>query len=246
MMHLLLAVLAAIPPCWGIYDVALTHSAASAHPPYITYDERISIAHDGESLLYSSAHIDYRDDGIARVADARFDYSPFVTRNLEPGPPELGPYGPGRSMWLPPPPGEPTIAALRANGNVTCALEGKERLKSHDVYHLAFRGANTARAHLDDLWVDVQSHDIWRLKVTGPVTLLADANSSIGLGSYDIEMAYRGPYLVVDHVVWSYRERVYSQNAYYTGEYTFSDFAFPRALPASYFASVAQPLEQAQ
>ncbi|HET9095514.1 MAG TPA: hypothetical protein VFN37_02535 [Candidatus Baltobacteraceae bacterium] len=246
MIHLLLAALTATPSCWDIYDKALTHSAASAHPPYITYDERISITDDDESLLRSAAHIDYRDDGMARVADERFDYAPILTREVEPGPPELGPYGPGRSMWLAPPPGVPTIAVLRARGMVRCANEGMERLKSREVYHLAFRGANPARAHLDDLWIDAHSYDIWRLRVTGPVALLASANSSIGLGKYDVEMAYQGPYLVVDHVVWSYRERIYSQYADYTGEYTFSDFAFPRELPPSFFASVAQPLEQPQ
>jgi hypothetical protein len=35
--------------------------------------------------------------------------------------------------------------------------------------------------------------------------------------------------------VWSYRRREYSQYAVYFGEYTFSNYAFPATLPASYF-----------
>lgn len=246
MIHMLLAALAAMPSCWGIYDAALTHSAAAPHPPYITYDERVSVNQDGEALLRSAAHIDYRDDGIARVADERFAYDPFVTRNVEPGPPELGPYGSGRSMWLPQAPGVPTIAALRATGKVSCSIAGVGPYRSRQAYHLIFRGAIPARPHLDDLWVDVQSHDIWRVDVTGPVDLLAGADSSIGLGKYEIELTYSGPYLVVDHVTWRYRQRVYSQEADYTAEYSFSGFAFPRELPSSYFASISQPLEQSQ
>lgn len=240
-----IAALASMPSCWSIYDKALTVSASAPHPPYISYTERIAVTEDGESLLTSRAHIDYRDDGVARVADERFAYSPFLTSSVEPGPPELGPYGPGRSMWLPVSPGVPIIAAVRANGSVTCTIGGRERYRSHDVYHLVLRGANPSRAHLNDLWIDVRSYDIWKLGITGPVQLLGESGS-LGLADYQVELAYQGPYLVVDHVVWSYRRRMYSQEAHFFAEYSLSGFAFPRELPPSYFASVTQPLEQPQ
>jgi hypothetical protein len=45
--------------------------------------------------------------------------------------------------------------------------------------------------------------------------------------------------LVVDHVVWQYDRREYSQMSRYFGEYTLSGYRFPGSLPASYFGAAA-------
>lgn len=231
-----LAALAALPPCWSLYDTALTHSASAAHPPYVTYDERISVMADGAPVLYSGATIDYRDDGLARVSDERFDYHPFVTRATEPGPPEIGPYGRTRTMWLPQAPGLPIIADVRSSGGVTCTVVDEELYKDHDTYHLAFTGAQETRPHLQEMWIDRRSHDIWKLVLTGPVPLIDESGNSRGLAQFQVELAYNGPHLVVKHVVWTYRLREYSQYVDYFGEYVFDDFRFPQTLPDSYFA----------
>lgn len=244
MLHsLVLAALAALPPCWDVFDSALRHSANAPHPPYVTYSERISITADRRPLLISFAHVDYRDDGLARVSDERFNYEPFVTRHAEPGPPELGPYGSGRAMWLPGPSGLRTIAQARTLGRVTCTIADEEEYKSHDTYHLTFGGGVRGRPQLEALWIDTRSHDIWKLIVTGPVRFLDNPNHPYGLAEFQVELGYSGPYLVVDHVVWTYRRHEYSQYVNYFGEYTFSGYAFPQTLPAAYFGGGAAALQ---
>jgi hypothetical protein len=236
MIHvLLLAAVGVLPPCWDVFDSALRHSASAAHPPYVTYDERISVLQDGAPLFTSNAHIDYRDDGIARVSDARFNYEPFITRRTEPGPPELGPYGKGRTMWLPDENGLPTIAQIRAAGSMTCTIADEEWYKTHDTYHLVFRGAAEDRPTLKDLWVDTRSRDVWKVILTGPVSFWDDPQSTRALAEFQVELGYSGPYLVVNHVVWSLSRREYSQRVTYFGEYTYSGYSFPLAMPASYF-----------
>lgn len=236
MLHLVaLAALAALPQCWSLYDAALAHSAAASHPAYVTYNERISITMDGARVLYSLANIDYRDDGLARVWDERFDYHPYVTRSTEPGPPVIGPYGEARLMWLPSAAGLPVIAQVRSSGDVRCTIVGEETYKTHDTYHLTFTGAPDDKPHLKDLWVDRTSHDVWKLIVSGPVLIADDDGRVSGLADYEVELGYSGAHLVVNHIVWSYRLRRYSQYVDYFGEYVFDGFAFPQTLPDSYF-----------
>lgn len=233
------AALTAFPACWSLYDAALTHSASAAHPPYVSYNERVSVTADGAPVLYSTATIDYRDDGMARVSDERFDFRPFVTSATEPGPPEIGPYGGGRTMWLPQAPGLPIIADVRSAGNVKCTIVDEETYKDHDTYHLAFSGAVETKPHLQELWIDTRSHDIWKLVLTGPVPLIDEGGNSRGLAQFQVELGYNGPHLVVKHVVWTYRLRQYSQYVDYFGEYVFDGFTFPARLPDSYFADTA-------
>jgi len=240
---LLLTALSALPRCWDVYDAALTHNAGAAHPPFISYTERISVTEDGAPLLVSFAEVDYRDDdGLARVSDERFDYQPYLTRHAEPGPPELGPYGNERALWLPDTSGLRVIARVRSGGRLKCTLADEEAYKGHDTYHLAFTGTDANRPHLDDLWVDTRTNDIWKLIVTGPISGLE--GDPHGVAEFQVELGYAGPYLLVNHVVWSYRKREYSQYVNYFGEYTFSGYAFPRDLPSSYFAPSSAALRE--
>jgi hypothetical protein len=244
MIHALaLAALGAIPPCWDLFDAALRHSAMAVHPPYVTYSERIVVSEDGAPLMRSVAHVDYRDDGLSRVSDERFNFQPFITRHAEPGPPELGPYGRGRVTWLPETDTLPIIAHVRSLGNIRCTVAGEESYKAHDTYHLVFSGASSDRPALKDLWIDTRSQDVWKVILTGPVTFWDDPERSRALAEFQVELGYSGPYLVVNHVVWAYSRRQYSQRVNYFGEYTYEGYSFPDALPASYFADSATALK---
>jgi len=225
------------PQCWDIFDGALRRSALADHPAFITYNERIAVTADEQTVLYSMAHVDYRDDGTARVEDERFGFQPFITRHAEPGPPELGPYGRDRFSWVPADAVDgsyPIIARVRVQGNVICNLGGIESYKGHQVYHLIFGNTQLDRPTVKEMWVDKGSQDIWKLTVSGYVYFV-DMDAPPPLTDFQVELAYAGPYLVVDHVVWAYRRHEFSQYTNYFGEYTLTGFNFPEALPAAYF-----------
>lgn len=236
---LVLAAAIGIPPCWDIFDSALRHSAMAQHPAYVSYNEHINVTQDEHRLVQSVAHVDYRDDGVARVSDERFNFEPILTRHEEPGPPELGPYGRKRAIWLPQDQVFPTIATVRSQGDIACRVTGVETYKGHATYHLSFENVRHDRPSLKALWVDTASKDIWKLIVSGYVNFADDPGAAPGLADFEVELAYSGPYLMVDHVVWQYDRREYSQVSRYFGEYTLSDYNFPGSLPKSYFADAA-------
>lgn len=238
MLPALLLAAAGAAPCWDLFDAALRRSASAAHPAYVTYDERIHVTQDDQRLIQTIAHVDYRDDGVARVRDERFDFTPILTRHQEPGPPELGPYGSDRDTWLPQVHMLPTIAAVRADGDLRCTDEGVEPYKGHQTYHLHFDNAEPGRPTLKDMWVDATSHDVWKLIVSGYVHFADDPGARPGLADFQVELGYAGNYLVVKHVVWAYSRHVYSQTSEYFGEYTLSDYRFPANLPAEYFGAI--------
>ena len=78
--------------------------------------------------------------------------------------------------------------------------------------------------------------------VSGYVVFVDDPSTAPALANFEVELGYSGPYLVVNHVVWSYRRHVFSQYANYFGEYTLGNFSFPDRLPASYFGEDAAML----
>ena len=235
---LLLAATMGTPPCWEVYDAAVRRRAAAAHPAYVTYDERISLIANDQQIVRSSAHIDYRDDGVARVSDTRFDNDPFVTLTTDPGPPELGPYGGNRLSWLPLGTAGSTpmrvIGDVRAHGNLSCTLRDVVTYRGHRSYRVSIGNVPLDRPAVKELLIDTQSFDIWKLVVRGFV-LFTGTDTAASLTDFQVEMAYAGPYLVVDHVTWHYRLRQYSQYDRLFGEYYFSDFDFPKSMPAALF-----------
>jgi hypothetical protein len=232
---IVLAAALGVPPCWNIYDSALRHSAMASHPAYVSYDERILITQDDQRLVESTAHVDYRDDGLALVRDERFNFQPILTRHTEPGPPVLGPYGASRDTWLPQADVLPTIARVRAQGDVRCDVTDVEEYKGHITYHLLFSGAPSTVPSLKAMWVDTGSEDIWKVIVSGYVRFADDSDGPLPLADFEVELEDAGRYLVVDHVVWSYRRHEYSQISNYFGEYTLSGYSFPDSLPSSEF-----------
>lgn len=233
---LVLAVAFASSQCWNVYDDALRHSALAAHPPYVSYDVLTDVTEDEQPLVYSHAHILYRDDGMARVLDERFNYEPIITRHTEPGPPVIGPYGRRRAAWLPQDINLPIIADVRSQGSVDCGM-AEELYRGRPTYHLTFTGGHVDdRAAVKQMWIDTSSHDVWKLIVSGPVAFADDPGGEHPLADFEVELGYTGPYLLVNHVVWKYRRREFSQYATYFAEYTLSSYSFPSELPASYFA----------
>lgn len=240
LLSIVLAAAINAPACWDIFDRALRHSASASHPQYVSYDERILVTEDEQRLVQSTAHVDYRDDGLALVRDERFAFQPILTRHTEPGPPELGPYGAQRDTWLPQPDVFPTIATVRSQGDLSCKFGDVEEYKGHRTYRLNFVGAGTrARPTLKALWIDTASAVIWKIIVSGYVRFDDDQYAEKSLADFEVELGYAGPYLVVNHVVWSYSRHEYSQTAKYFGEYTLSGYTFPTALPAAYFTNTA-------
>ena len=235
-----LAAVMSTPPCWSIFDGALRRSAASTHPQFVSYDERILVTQDSQRLVQSTAHVDYRDDGLALVRDERFDFQPILTRHTEPGPPELGPYGSERETWLPGRDVFPTIANVRAQGDLTCSLADVEQYKGHSTYHLVFTGPGGNRPALKALWVDTGSGVIWKVIVSGYVRFDDDPYGEHPLADFEVELSFADRYLVVNHVVWAYQRREYSQTSDYFGEYTLTGYQFPSKLPQTYFTSTAQ------
>jgi hypothetical protein len=235
---LVLAAIGAAPSCWDIFDTALRHSAMASHPAYVSYDEHIHVTQDDQRLVQSVAHVVYRDDGLAWVRDERFDFTPILTRHEEPGPPELGPYGSERDAWIPQLQLLPTIADVRAQGDMSCSNLGEEPYKGHSTFHLRFAQQRPDRPSLKELWVDTVSHDIWKLIVSGYVRFDDDPGARPGLADFQVELGYAGPYLVVNHVVWEYSRRVYSQTSVYFAEYNLGGYSFPGSLPASYFGAI--------
>lgn len=233
---LVLAVALGSSQCWNIYDAALRHSALSAHPAYVSYNVITRVTEDQQPLVYSRSHVDYRDDGLARVLDERFNFEPILTRHTEPGPPVIGPYGARRAQWLPKDNELPIIADVRSESSVTCTFTNEE-YQGRPTYHIVFRSPHiNERAGVKQMWIDMDSQDVWKLIVSGPVSFADDPGGEHPLADFEVELSYTGPYLLVRHVVWQYRRKEYSQYATYFAEYTLSSFSFPDRLPAAYFA----------
>ncbi|GAC1656240.1 MAG: hypothetical protein NVS9B12_07890 [Vulcanimicrobiaceae bacterium] len=228
----------ALPDCWTVTFAALKHRAASAHPPYISYAEAGSIMQDERTLLSTHPTIVYRDDGILRVTDNGFTY---LTRTAEPGPPELGPYGDRRSMWLPidesADPSLPLIGSVHTRSSMLkCTNQGIDVFKDHVTYKLAFTTRYPDRPSLKTLWIDTRSWEIWKVVVSGPAPVVMGGGRGLPLADFEIELTQVDEYVVVSHVTWKFSFHEFWQTSNFFGEYYYSAFEFPKAVPPDYFA----------
>jgi len=241
---LVLAAAAAGTSCWNVYDAALGHSAQAARPPYVTYVEQISIQYGDPSTAQAlkpstyagSARVQYRGDGLARVEDERFGNAPIVTSVLDPGPPELGPYGDRQSIWEGVHYVLPLISSVRAKSSVTCTLSAG-LYQGRQVYHLEFRGASPKIPHLDDLWVDAQSNDIWKVALEAPLSFNFGYVPSVDPVHFEVDLGYEGRYLVVQHVRSEVRVPTHGQLMHVVAQYAYGEYAFPAQLPQKVFES---------
>ena len=144
--------------CWHLVLGAIAHEAAAAHPSYITYSENVDIASGGRPFIYYDTDIVYRSDGVAYIKDGRFARA-FVSDELEPGPPVLGPYGGARRGWLPENlTGEfETIASVENVPQLSCRDEGDETIDGERYAHLVVGVADEHRPALKEIWVNRQS-----------------------------------------------------------------------------------------
>lgn len=241
---LVLAAATSVPSCWDVYDAAIGHSAQAARPPYITYVERIAIQYGDPSTSQAlkpstyagNARVEYRSDGLARVQDERFGNAPILTSILDPGPPELGPYGARQSIWEGVHYALPLISSVRAKSSVTCTLSAQP-YQGRQTYHLQFRGASPKVPHLDDLWVDGQTHDIWKVALEAPLSFNFGYEQSVDPVHFEIDLGYEGPYLVVQHVRSETHVATHGQFMHVVWQYAYADYAFPPQLPQGVFES---------
>lgn len=231
-----------LPDCWDVAYGAIHHRAEAPHPPFIIYSERMLIAGDGRPLLQNRENVIYRDDGLARISDDRFDGHAYLTNLTDPGPPELGPYGNRRSMWLPIQESDysklPLIGEVRSRNpsGLSCTNDGIERYKDHDTYLLSFTTQFPERPSLKALWVDVHTSEIWKVILTGYLPIaLTDNPKNARLTDFEVELQEEGRYLVVNHVTWKYRYHQYDQYSNLFGEYYYTGFQFPSDLPSTAF-----------
>lgn len=244
-LSIVLAVCACMAParaagdCWSIIYGAIRHRAQAQHPPFILYDQRSQVSQDGATLWRTSEEIAYRDDGVARIVDERFARIPYVTRQTDPGPPVLGPYGDRRQNWLQidtTDPHVPLIGQVRTASSLQCQLVGDERYRGYETYHLRISGGDPTKPLLREAWVDRNSADFWKITVSSDFPQAAGFNAPAhSVVLYEIELSQTGPYILVDHITWKCVVHEFSQWSNVFGEYYLSNFSFPPSVPKSYF-----------
>jgi hypothetical protein len=212
-------------------------SAEAAHPRYISYDEDIYVLAHGSQMVRERAHVDYRDDGIALILDDRYGQDPVFTTRLEPGPPELGPYGQARAGWMDDGswPGMRTVANVRVDSSETCTNAGLETQGGSPSYHLVFTRPNPESPGLKGLWVDASTSEIHRLLLVGQLRFKGAMTTEPA--DFDLQLSHVDGFNVVTHVMWS--------QSGWSGEYTLLNFAFPSSLSeldsAATHASLVDP-----
>ncbi|MGB6985003.1 MAG: hypothetical protein WBD74_03380 [Candidatus Aquilonibacter sp.] len=230
MTGLLLAV-ALSDACWHLVFAAIRHDAAAPHPQYISYSENVGITADDRPYFKNDVDVVYRDDGISYVDDTRWS-KPFVSDQLEPGPPVLGPYDKARYGWLPQ---EllggrlQTIASVESVPKLPCTDEGDETIDSVRYAHLVLGVADKSLPALKQIWIDRQSLWIPRLIVSGVLLRQNYAVFGHGLADYQVDMQNLGGYAVVRTVRWTSRVRWYDMTTKLDAVYTFSNYRFTAA-----------------
>lgn len=237
MLGFVVAAVLSAPACWDIYDQALRHRAASSQPPYVQYTQRTVLSADGSEVERANASMSWRSDGLTRVRDDRFPGFTFVTDRPDPGPPQLGPYGASRLSWLPTPSGIPLIGQVRAHDATSCTNLGIESYRGHQVYHLMLEPYDNGKPSVKELWIDTASADIWKAVVSGYLTLTDADEARRPLIDFAIELSPQGPYVMIDHITWSYRVRVYSQYSELFGEYYLGGYSYPTTMDDRVFDS---------
>jgi hypothetical protein len=217
--------------CWHLVFAAMRHDAAAPHPQYISYSENVDIVANRHPFLYYDIDIVYRDDGLAYVDDARYG-QPFVSDELDPGPPVLGPYGKARSGWLLTglPGGQlPTIASVENVPQRPCTDEGDETIDGVRYAHLVLGAADPSRPAPKEIWINRQSFEIPRLIVSGYLLHQSYAIFEHRLADYQVDLQNLDGYAVVRTIRWTSRIRWYAQSTKFDAVYTFGNYRFTAA-----------------
>jgi hypothetical protein len=224
--------------CWQFVYRAIEHSAAEAHPPYISYSESGDIVQDGRLLERIDAQITYRDDGIASVDDDRWVH-PFLSRVLDPGPPVLGPYSDRRATWLSLDEDPYALFSIIADVHnppiERCVELGTQTIDGTTVVHIVIPDAALDRPAIKSLWINPSTLDFVRVVVSdwiGVWTEDEDA-SQRALADYTVDVTRVNAYAVVRRVSWQLRLKVFSQESTTMGSFDFTGFSFESTPPQS-------------
>ncbi len=211
--------------CWRLVFSAIRHDAAAPHPQYISYSENVDVTANDHPFFKNNVDVVYRDDGISYVDDTRWS-KPFVSDQLEPGPPVLGPYDKARYGWLP---AEllggrlQTIASVENIPKLPCTDEGDDTIDGARYAHLVLGVADKSLSALKEIWIDRESLTIPRLIVSG---VLLYYRNGRGLADYQVDMQNIGGYAVVRTVRWTSRVHWYDQTTDLDALYTFGNYRF--------------------
>lgn len=220
--------------CWQFVYRIIERNAASPHVPFISYSETERITDHGQRYEEAAANITYRDDGMAYVDDDRFVH-PFVSTFLEPGPPVLGPYGPGRrESWLAfeqPARGLDVIADARTDERTACVDLGDQTIDGARYAHIVFPESPANVPSLKALWVDRQTFRVQRLIVSGWITFSTESGMVHDLTSYTVDLRRIGGIDVLHDVWWNYTYSVYGQRSRLDAHYSFANFRFDTKPP---------------
>lgn len=215
--------------CWHLVLGAIAHDAAASHPPYITYSENVDIAEDGQRFLYYDVDVVYHDNGVAYIDDKRWG-RPFVTDQLDPGPPVLGPYSDARRGWLPTEmlvDGRlETIASVENIPHLPCTDRGDETIEGVRYAHLVLGVADESRPSVKEIWINRQSLAIPRLIVSGYLLYQNYAVFSHALTDFQIDMQSVDGHQVVRSARWTSYVHWYDQTSKFEATYSFYNYGF--------------------
>ncbi len=220
--------------CWQLLYGAIERNAAAQHAEYISYSELVNIQSDGHRFEFANASITYRDDGMASVDDDRWD-QPFISDQLEPGPPVLGPYGVRREEWLAAQTQGseiPTIADLHNAPKSACVDRGDQNTDGTKAAHVVLPAAPRDRPALKEIWIDRQSLAIVRVVVSEYLTFyLPSTKLERELTDYTLDVENIDGYVVLRRVTWSYSVPYYDQRSSLVAEYDFGNYQFGTTPP---------------
>ncbi len=107
-------------------------------------------------------------------------------------------------------------------------LTGIESQDGHRLYHVTLRPLEHPEKHnLRDLWVDVQTFDLWKVRFIGVYS--PDARQPKRTSEVTIQFAPVGGYWILSEAIWSYAPFV--DSARYVYDVSMDNIAFPATLP---------------
>lgn len=163
------------------------------------------------------------------------------------GPQFLGPFGwiLRTSVHPPPAPGPdavsmaPDTAGLKTIASVLAVAKPSytigdavpvENVEGHQCYHLTLHPSDDPEKHnLRDLWIDVQTYDLWKAHFVGKYRPVPGAPIS----PTDVTVYFRNVVScwVVAHAIWTYQDPPVSYNF----DVTTDEIALPKTLPGWLF-----------
>lgn len=228
-----------------VYQSALQRLTALAQPPFIdTTEHRIIVSETpngnvpaawDERVLYDSKTrrecvmaLPYSDKSDVLFSPSFFAPDMWLVHR----PPASAP---SRTDFTPDLSDLKTIAAVVsvAKPSYNIRVGGLSKLTDGGVaYHLTLNPISNPGVHnLRELWVNAATHDIMRAVIDGKYA--PDPNAPIEPTTVTEDFGQVGPYWVVIHRSWTYRDLLHNVVVHFDS--TESKMSFPREIPAWYF-----------